>query len=137
MKFVKIYKVDNETKNPVGIINRNNFKKSLYQVKFLFSNKNELNNFANNMFKDMGINDDNDHNIVPIHQYDHIIVDYDIDKKIEQLEIITKINKKIGGNIKQKSNIILIINILTILIIFIGTQYLLKIQYFQNTIFSK
>jgi len=122
MKFNKIYKVDDSTDSEIDIINRKKFKDYLHQVKFLFNDEHDLNYFANAMFKEMGINDDNDHKITPIHNYDYIITTYDLDERMKELHnIIDKNkNKKVGGNENNyylKITIIIFIFIVIILIL--------------------
>lgn len=51
--------------NGIDIINLNDFIESLKKIKFFFENKKELVKFAKDIFKDIGITDNKNHNIKP------------------------------------------------------------------------
>ena len=95
-KYIKTYE-DNPKK--IEKINRSNFKKLLLKyLKYEFKDKTRLINFANNIFKKMEIDDDNDHFI---RVRDNIKYDYllNTSNKTKQ-EIFKELQEKVFDNNK-------------------------------------
>ena len=87
-------KCSNNDIKRIEIINRGKFKDLLLKYfKYTFENKNELINFSNGLFKQMNINDDNDHYIKVRDgiKYDYILVTTNKSKD----EIFNELSKEI------------------------------------------